>query len=119
MTLTVTDGGAKVASMSKCPRCEGDVRTPFLLDQQGWSALTCPHCAARLRIKGLRSAAFVPFMVSVMALGPRGHLFAIAAYSLMAIIVVLFILECMHPQLGFRKGPPLPEIKLNLNGPKV
>jgi hypothetical protein len=56
-------------------------------------------------------------MVSVMALGPKGHLFVIGADIFVAIIVLLFILECMHPQLGLRKGPPSPEIKLNLNGP--
>lgn len=105
--------------MSKCPRCQGDVRTPFFLDQQGWSGLTCPHCAARLRIKGLRSAALVPFMISLMALGTKGHLFMIAADIGMSIIVLLVILECMHPQLGFRKGPPPPEIRLNLDGPKL
>jgi len=105
--------------MSKCPRCGGEVHTPFFLDQQGWSSLTCPHCARRLRIKGLRSAAFVPLMVSVMALRPTGHLYAIGAYILMAIVVLLFILECMHPQLALRKGPPPPEIKLNLSDPRV
>jgi hypothetical protein len=119
VTLTTTVKGGKVALMSKCPRCEGGVCTPFFLDQQGWSALTCPHCAARLRIKGLRSAAFAPLMVSLSVFGHQGHVFTILAEILMAIIVILFILECMHPQLGLRKGPPLPEIKLNLNGPKI
>ena len=58
-------------------------------------------------------------MVSIMALGPKGHLFVIGAEIVMAIIVVLFLLECMRPQLGLRKGPPPPEIKLNLSGPTV
>ena len=103
--------------MSKCPRCGAAVRTPFFLNQQAWSTLTCPHCEARLKIKGLRSAALIPLMVSVMALGPMGHDFAILGDILIAAIVLIYILECMHPQLAFRKEPPAPEIRLNIGEP--
>jgi len=72
-----------------------------------------------LRIKGLRSAALVPLMVSLTALGPKGHGFVIVGEILMAVSVMLVMLECMHPQLGLRKGPPPPEIKLNLSDPRV
>jgi DNA-directed RNA polymerase subunit RPC12/RpoP len=105
--------------MSKCPRCGGDVRTPFFLDQQGWSGLTCPHCAARLRVKGLRSGAFALLFVSLTVLGPKGHVFAIFAEILMAAMGLVVVLECMHPQLALRKGPPSPEIRLNIGEPRA
>jgi hypothetical protein len=101
--------------MAKCPVCEQDVATPFFLNVDGWRWLACPHCAARLERKNPRSVALLPVWIGLIALGGRGHRFAVIAEVLMAAIFVVILLEFMRPRLQLRKPPPEPEIKLNIN----
>lgn len=104
--------------MAKCPVCEHDVVTPFLLNVDAWRWLTCPHCAARLERKNPRFVvALSGFWVALLALGRMGHRFAVIAEVLMVAIFVVILLELMRPQLQLRKPLPKPEIKLNINGP--
>jgi hypothetical protein len=58
----------------------------------------------------------MPLWIGVIALGGRGHRFAIVAEVLMGAIFVVILLEFMHSQLQLRKPPPKPEIKLDING---
>ena len=102
--------------MAKCPACAHDVATPFFLKTDAWRWLACPHCAARLERKNPRSVALVPLWIGLIALGGRGHRFAVISEVLMGAIFVVILLEFMHPQLQLRKPPPKPEIKLDING---
>jgi hypothetical protein len=103
--------------MAKCPVCSRDVATPFFLNMDAWRWLACPHCAARLERKNPRSVALFPLWIGLIALGGRGHRFAVIAEVLMGAIFVVILVEFMHPQLQLRKPPPKPEITLNINGP--
>ena len=103
--------------MAKCPACEHDVATPFFLNVDAWRWLACPHCAARLERKNPRSVALLPLWIGLIALGGRGHRFAVIAEVSMAAIFVVILVEFMRPQLQLRKPPPKPEITLNINGP--
>jgi hypothetical protein len=103
--------------MAKCPVCSRDVATPFFLNVDRWRWLACPHCAARLERKTPRSVALTPLWIALIALGGRGHRFAVIAEVLMVAIFVVILVEFMHPQLQLRKPPPKPEIQLNINGP--
>jgi len=103
--------------MAKCPVCTREVATPFFLNMEGWRWLACPHCAARLERKNPRSVALLPLWIGLIALGGRGHRYAVIAEALMAAIFVVILLEFTHPQLQLRKPPPKPEIELNINGP--
>jgi hypothetical protein len=58
----------------------------------------------------------MPLWIGLIALGGRGHRFAIVAEVLMGAIFVVILLEFMRPQLQLRKPPPKPEIKLDING---
>jgi len=102
--------------MAKCPACKHDVATPFFLNTDAWRWLACPHCAARLERKNPRSVALMPLWIGLIALGGRGHRFAIVAEVLMGAIFVVILLEFMYPHLQLRKPPPKPEIKLDING---
>jgi hypothetical protein len=103
--------------MAKCPVCEYDVATPFFLNVDAWRWLACPHCAARLERKNPRCVALLPLWIGLIALGGRGHRFAVIAEVLMGAIFVVILLEFMRPRLQLRKPPPEPEIALNINGP--
>jgi hypothetical protein len=103
--------------MAKCPVCEHDVATPFFLNVDAWRWFACPHCAARLERKNPRSVALLPLWIGLIALGGRGHRFALIAEVLMVAIVVVILVEFMQPRLQLRKPLPKPEITLNINGP--
>src|SRR5260370_39591532 len=104
--------------MAKCPVCEHEVVTPFVLNGDAWRWLVCPHCAARLERKNPRyAAALGPFIVALIALGRLGHRFAIVAEGLMIVIFVVILVEFMRPELQLRKPLPKPEIELNINAP--
>ena len=103
--------------MARCPACEQNVATPFFLNVDKWRWLACPHCAARLERKNPRyAAALSSLFLVLLALSRLGHRSAILAEVLMAVLLVLIVVEFMHPQLQLRKPPPKPEIKLNIGG---
>ena len=103
--------------MAKCPVCAHDVATPFFLNADAWRWLACPHCAARLERKNPRYAVtLMPFFIALIAVGGRGHRYAIVAEVLMVAITVVILVEFMRPQLQVRKPLPKPEITLNING---
>ncbi len=103
--------------MAKCPACNRDVATPFFLNVDRWRWLACPHCAAKLERKNPRSVALMPLWISLIALGGRGHRFAVIAEVLMVAIFAVILVEFMRPQLQLRKPAPKPEIRLNISGP--
>ncbi len=103
--------------MAKCPACDHDVATPFILNADAWRWLVCPHCAARLERKNPQI--IVPltgFWLALLALGRMGHRFAIIAEVLMIAIFIVILVKLMRPELQLRKPLPKPEIKLNING---
>jgi hypothetical protein len=88
------------------------------MNADAWRWLVCPHCAARLERKNPRSAVILmPFFISLIAVGGRGHLYAIVAEMLMLAIAAVILVEFMRPRLQPRKPLPKPEITLNINGP--
>jgi hypothetical protein len=104
-------------AMAKGPVCARDVATPFVLNADAWRWLVCPHCAARLERKNPRFAvALMPLWIALIAVGGRGHRYAIVAEVLMAAIAVVILVEFMRPQLQLRKPLPKPEITLNIDG---
>jgi hypothetical protein len=103
---------------AKCPVCAQDVATPFVLNADAWRWLVCPHCAARLERKNPRyTVPLMSFFIALIAVGGRGHRYAIVAEVLMAAIVVVILVEFMRPHLQLRKPLPKPEISLNISGP--
>ncbi len=103
---------------AKCPACAQDIATPFFLNADAWRWLVCPHCAARLERKNPRFAtSLMPLFIALIAVGGRGHRYAIVAEVLMAAIVVVIFAEFMRPHLQLRKPLPKPEIRLNISGP--
>src|SRR5713226_9763253 len=104
--------------MAKCPVCEHDVTVPFFLNVDGWRWLACPHCAARLERKNPRSVVvLMPLWAGLIALGGRGHRFAVIAYVFMVAMIVVILLEFMRPRLQLRKPLPKPEIELKIDDP--
>ena len=103
--------------MAKCPACEHEVVTPFVLDADSWRWLVCPHCAARLERKPRLVGAMTGFFVALLALSRLGHRFAIVAEGLMIMIFVVTLVEFMRPELQLRKPLPKPEIELKINDP--
>lgn len=104
--------------MAKCPACERDIATPFVLHEDKWRWFVCPHCAARLERKKPRLvAATSSFFLALLALGTLGHRFRIVAEVLMGVIFVIILVEFMRPQLQLRKPLPKPEVALKINGP--
>ncbi len=103
--------------MAKCPVCARDVATPFFLNADAWRWLVCPHCVARLERKNPRFAVtLMPFWIALIAVGGRGHRYAVVAEVLMAVIAAVIFVEFMRPELQLRKPLPKPEITLNING---
>ena len=103
--------------MAKCPACDHDVATPFILNADKWRWLVCPHCAARLERKNPQIVVpLIGFWLALLALGRLGHRFAIIAEVLMVAIFVVILVKLMRPELQLRKPLPKPEIKLNING---
>jgi hypothetical protein len=104
--------------MAKCPACEHEVATPFVLNEDAWRWLACPHCAARLEKKNPRYLAVLgPFIVSLIALGGLGHRYRVVSAVLMAALIVVILVEFTRPQLQLRKPLPKPEIELKINDP--
>lgn len=104
--------------MAKCPACDHEIATPFVLNEDKWRWLVCPNCAARLQRKKPRLV--VPmsgFFLALIALGRLGHRFAITAEVLMVVIFVVILVEFMRPQLQLRAPLPKPEIELKINDP--
>ncbi len=104
--------------MAKCPVCEREVVTPFVLNVDKWRWLACPHCAARLERKSPRYVVAMPgFFLAVLALGRLGHRFATVAEALMIAILAVILVEFARPQLQLRKPLPKPEIELKISDP--
>jgi len=101
--------------MAKCPTCGRDVHTPFFLNLEGWSHLTCAQCNARLEMKPPRSPLFAPLMASLFVLARKGWAFEVAAYSFMFGLIFVLLLECLDPKIQLRKAPLEPEIRLDIN----
>jgi hypothetical protein len=110
--------GVCAMAKAKCPVCAQDVATPFVLNADAWRWLVCPHCAARLERKKPRyTVPLMSFFIALIAVGGRGHRYAIVAEVLMAAIVVVIFVEFMRPHLQLRKPLPKPGISLNISGP--
>jgi hypothetical protein len=104
--------------MAKCPACGHDIRTPFFLNLDAWSNLTCTQCRARLEMKPPRSVVLGPIMAPLFVLARHGRTFEIIAFMFMFVTIFLLLLESTHPKLRLRKRPlPKPAIRLNLDGP--
>jgi hypothetical protein len=106
--------------MAKCPACDHDIRTPFFLNLDGWSNLSCTKCKARLELKP-RPVSFwlLPILVALSWLGRLGHTFAVIAEVLLVCSTVTLVLVIIiRPQVRLRKRPlPKPAIRLNIDGP--
>jgi hypothetical protein len=104
--------------MAKCPACDYDVRTPFFLNLDGWSHLTCTQCKARLEMKPPRSVVLGPLIAPLFVLARRGPVFEVIAFVFMFATIFLLLLESVRPKLRLRKkAQPKPDIRLNINGP--
>jgi hypothetical protein len=104
--------------MAKCPACEHDIATPFVLNEDKWRWFVCPHCAARLERKKPRLVvAMSSFFLALLALGTLGHRFAMVAEVLMVAIFVVILVEFMRPRLQLRKPLPEPKIELKIDDP--
>src|SRR6266851_5123229 len=104
--------------MAKCPACDSDVRTPFFLNLDGWSHLTCTQCKARLEMKPPRSVVLGPLIARLFVLARQGRLFEVIAFVFMFATIFLLLLESARPKLRLRKKAlPKPDIRLNINGP--
>jgi hypothetical protein len=104
--------------MAKCPACDYDVRTPFFLNLDGWSHLTCTQCKARLEMKPPRSFVLGPLMAPLFVLARQGRVFEVIAFVFMFATIFLLLLESVHPKVRLRKKAlPKPDIRLNINGP--
>src|SRR5215469_11590168 len=104
--------------MAKCPACDHDVRTPFFLDLDGWSHLTCTQCKARLEMKPPRFAVLGPLMAPLFVLARQGRVFEVIAFVFMFATIFLLLLESVRPKVRLRKKAlPKPEIRLNINSP--
>jgi hypothetical protein len=103
--------------MATCPACDYDVRTPFFLNLDGWSHLTCTQCKARLERKPLRSFVLGPLIAPLFVLARKGPVFEVIAFVFMFATIFLLLLESVRPKVRLRKkAPPEPEIRLNING---
>lgn len=103
--------------MAKCPACDHDVRTPFFLDLDGWSHLTCTQCKAKLEMRPPRSAVLGPLMVPLFVLARQGRVLEVIAFVFMFATIFLLLLESVRPKVRLRKKAlPKPEIWLNING---
>lgn len=110
-------GTARSLAVAKCPACGSGVHTPFFLDLQGWSSLTCSQCKARLEMKPPRSFLLGPLIAPLFVLARQGRAFEILAFVFMFVTVVLVLVESLHPNVQLRKKPlPEPEIRLNIDG---
>ena len=78
----------------------------------------CPHCAARLERKNPRfTVTLMPFFIALIAVGGRGHFYAVVAEVLMVAIAAVILVEFTRPQLQPRKPLPKPGITLSIDGP--
>ncbi|SRR5258708_39441637 len=106
--------------MAKCPACDHDVRTPFFLNLNSWSHLTCTQCKARLEMKP-RPVAILLFPVVLITswIGRLGHIYSIIAEVLVvSASITLVLLLIVRPQVRLRKRAlPKPDIRLNIDGP--
>src|SRR4029077_13194865 len=101
--------------MAKCPACGHDVRTPFFLNLDAWSHLTCAQCKARLELKPPRSAVLGPLIPALFVLARQGRVFEIIAFVLTFTTIFLLLLESVRPKVRLRKKPlPKPAIRLNI-----
>ena len=104
--------------MAKCPACDHDVRTPFFLNLDGWSHLTCTQCKARLEMKPPRSFVLGPLVAPLFVLARQGHVFEFIAFAFMFATIFLILLESIRPKVRLRrKALPKPDIRLNIDGP--
>jgi hypothetical protein len=104
--------------MAKCPTCDCDVRTPSVLDLDGWAHLTCNQCKARLELKPPRSVVFGPLMAPLFVLAREGRVFEVIAFVFMFATISLLLLESFRPKVRLRTKPlPKPAIRLNIDGP--
>ncbi len=104
--------------MANCPACDHEVRTPFFLNLDAWTHLTCTHCKTRLEMKPPRAFVLAPLIAPLFVLARRGRIFEMFAFVYMFATMFLLLLECSCPKLRLRnKPPPKPAIRLNIDGP--
>src|SRR5260370_7750587 len=92
--------------MAKCPACNYDVRTPFLLNLDAWTHLACPHCKAKLEIKPPRYALLGPLIAPLFVLARQGRVFEVIAFVFMFFTISLLLFESIRPNPRLRKNPP-------------
>jgi hypothetical protein len=103
--------------MAKCPACNYDVRTPFLLNLDAWTHLACPHCKAKLEMKPPRYALLGPLIAPLFVLARQGRVFEVIAFVFMFVTISLLLFESIRPKLLLRKKLlPQPAIRLNIDG---
>ena len=104
--------------MAKCPACGHDVRTPFFLNLNAWSQLSCPQCKARLEMKPPRFGLLGPLVAPAFILARHNRVWEVIAFGLFLATIVLLLFESLHPKVQLRKKPlPQPSIRLNIDGP--
>jgi len=106
--------------MAQCPVCDHAVRTPFSLNLEGWSHLTCIQCKARLEMKPRPVAIlFFPVVLITSWFARLGHVQSIIAEVLLvSICLALVLLLIVRPQVRLRKRPlPKAVIQLNIDDP--
>ena len=104
--------------MAMCPACNHDIRTPFFLNLDAWTHLTCSRCKIRLEMKPPRSFLLGPIIAPLFVLARQGHVFEIIAFVYMFTTFFLLFLECLNPKVQLRKkSPAKPSVRLNLNDP--
>src|SRR5215469_17755557 len=106
--------------MAKCPVCNHDVHTPFVLNLDGWVNLRCTNCLTRLEMKPLRYGVFAVVWAPMFVLARYSRFFTVIAFAFMLATMFLVVVESIHPKVRVRKkSPPKPEIRLNINGPSI
>jgi len=104
--------------MARCPVCDHDIDTPFFLNLDGWSHLTCSQCKVRLEMKPPRSVVLGPLIAPLFILARQGRVFEVFAFVFMFVTIFLLLVESLHPKVRLRKKPlPGPSIRLNIEGP--
>lgn len=104
--------------MAKCPVCEREMATPFLLNADAWRWLSCPHCAARLERKNPRylMPLIALFLVTIPLGRLLGHRYILLAYGLLAFTMAAMLVALLRVELQVRKPLPQAEIELNIGG---
>ena len=104
--------------MAMCPACDHQVRTPSVVNLDGWKHLQCPYCKARLEMKPPRSYLMAPVIAPLFVLARQGHMFEAIAFVYMFATIVLVLVESSRPKLRLRKRPlAKPSVWLKIGRP--